>query len=218
MELFKFYPAVPPNGKSNPGSTLVEYDGVKVWFSFTYEVVLLPDGRLYPRTDDELIAVHDLAIRYAQVHIKAHIDNKIVIAPECFYRAPEDQRPADEQPKQNRSDFDNQDSNHMFVNQGYKIKRMVDEGKVSYVIAFKMAGGKESQFPATISNENFLKMLVKALMDAGYKPQEWASGEVQYIDIEFGVKKSQKTAPNGKQFNDYQYFKVKQPASTDIPF
>lgn len=205
-ELVTVYVSVPPNGKSNPGVIL--YKGV--YFSVTLRTVVDGESRVHGDMLDAFAMMDSL--------IEAWQDGTIQISPECLWRDPADQRPADEQPKQNRSDFDNQDGSPMFVNHGYKIKRMVDEGKVSYVIAFKMAGGKESQFPATISNENYLKLLVKALMDAGYKPQEWGIGEVQYIDIEFGVKKSQKTAPNGKQFNDYQYFKVKSAASSDIPF
>lgn len=203
-ELVTVYVSVPPNGKSNPGAML--YKGV--YFSVTLRTVIDGEQRVHG----------DMIDAYAMMDsiIEAWQDGAIQIHPECLWRDPADQRPADEQPRQNRSDFDH--DNHMFINQGYKIKRMVDEGKVSYVIAFRMTNGKESQFPATISNENYLKMLVKALMDAGYKPQEWGIGEVQHIDIEFGVKKSQKVAPNGKQFNDYQYFKVKQPVSGDIPF
>jgi hypothetical protein len=220
-ELVTVYPAVPPKsqGYSSPGSILVTYEipedevFIRGYFSFTLRAAVLEDGT-------KVMGTMDQAIQMAQDMLRSHLIGEIEISPECLWRDPADQRQAPPPPPQRQQSApppsnDNEAGQNagngtpgMFVNHGYKIKRILDEGKVSYVIAFKMANGKESDFPATISNEKYLKMLAKALADAGYKSAEWVSGEPHMINIEFGVTKSEKTAANGKKFNNYQYFKV----------
>jgi hypothetical protein len=223
-ELVTVYPAVPPKsqGYSSPGSILVTYTVpdqetfVRGYFSFTLRAAVMPDGSV-------LMGTMDQAIQMAQDMLRSHLIGEIEISSECLWKDPADQRPPDEQRRQQSAPpANNQNSGSdtpgVFVNHGYKIKRMVDEDKVSYVIAFKMANGKESDYPATISNEKYLKMLAKALAEAGYKSAEWASGEPHMINIDFGVTKSEKTAPNGKKYNDYQWFRVVEAEAAKEPF
>lgn len=181
---------------------------LEVFFAVTCRVVMDADGAI-----PDPMSVLDSAKDMMQAYIDMHKAGIMVLDPLSIRPDPMDQRRPQEQrpatPPQPLASHPSQNSDaRVYVNRGYKIKRLVDEGKVSYVIAFKMANGKESQYPATITNENYLKMLAKALIDAGHEPSKWVSGEPHAIDIEFGVTKSEKTASNGKPFNDYQWFRV----------
>ncbi len=199
-ELISVQPAKPGDGTNMAYSGLsgVWYtdqerdSGLKVFFAVTMRSVVMPDGEIRHGTLQD-------AMEHMQSFINWHVDGLMEIHHQCLWQDPADQRqPGDR----------NAGGRQMFVNKGYKVKRMVDEDKVYYEIAFKMSNGKEAQHPAKIFNESYLKMLAKALSEAGHEPHKWESGKAHMIDIEFGVTKSDKVGDNGKAYNNYEYFKV----------
>lgn len=213
-ELVSVQPAKPGDGDPRySGLSGVYYHDeihpeTKIFFAVTLRVVIAANGEPIYGTMNHAYAI-------MQEYCDAHAAGQIEIDPLCFWRDPADQRP----PAENRKPYGSSESSSaadqgrssdkpMYINKGYKIKRMVDEEKVYYEIAFKMSNGKESQHPAKIFNENYLKMLAKALAEAGYKCSEWPSGKAHMINIEFGVTKSDKVGPNGKAYNNYEFFKV----------